>query len=217
MVAVMVASKFRIVVPDELATLAPGTAQRAKGRARVREILQAAYELLGRGDLSEFSMRNVALKAGVDLKNVQYYFPTRKDLVRALLECIGHRHTQALKDTANMPPHEALTLHLEYWLDENLGAHHRRFNIHSWVIFDSCFKYSGEGLAQFYERFIQKISMCVSAQTPEISASELKIRTHLVASLLEGAMLTCCDLKPDEQKTFRNRTIAEALRIAMAA
>ena len=218
MATVLLGGAGELLVPDELETLAPGTAQRAKGRERVRGILQVAFELLGKGDLSEFSMRNIAARARVDLKNVQYYFPTRKDLVRALLECLGHQHQEELSEVTaeaeDMCPADVLRTHLERWLDENFHPHIRRFNIHSWVIFDSSFEYSGEGLVQFYERFLKRISDCVGGLVPDIDAVELNVRTHMIASLLEGAMLTCCDIKGRDLKNMRDRTITEAMRIA---
>ena len=139
MATMLPADASELLVPEDLQTLAPGTARRAKGRGRVRVILQVAFDLLGQGDLSEFSMRNVAARAGVDLKNVQYYFPTKRDLVRALLECLGHQHGEETSGASGTSPDEVLQAHLERWLDENFHPHIRRFNIHSWVIFDSSY------------------------------------------------------------------------------
>ena len=33
----------------------------------------------------DFSLRAVALKAGISVSNLQYYFPTRPDVVRAVM------------------------------------------------------------------------------------------------------------------------------------
>ena len=206
----------RLRVPKQLESLAKGTATRARGRARVEAILQAAYELLGSADFSEFSMRSVAARAGVDLKNVQYYFSTKKDLVRALLECLGYGHEEDLASSEDdgVDPVERLRRHLRQWLDDNLRPEIRRLNIHSWVIFDSSFEYSGEGMVQFYQRFLVRIEARIKDIDPTLKLAEVRVRARLVASLLEGAMLTFCDLKGKNLSNAKERVLATALALA---
>ena len=49
-------------------------------------LLEAARTALAEKGHSEFSMRNIAKAAGVHLRTVQYYFPTRRDLLTDVLE-----------------------------------------------------------------------------------------------------------------------------------
>ena len=62
-----------------------GTAKHRAGKATAQKILDAARDLLTERGQSNFSMRNVAEAAGLHLANVQYYYPKRDDLVRAML------------------------------------------------------------------------------------------------------------------------------------
>ena len=206
----------RFLVPPTLKTLAPGTASRAKGRQRVESILSAAYELLGSSDLSSFSMRNVAAEAGVDLKNVQYYFPTKQDLVLALLECLGYQHEEATAtaDSSSDDPEVVLRVHMEAWVRENMTPGMRSFSINSWVMFGSSFSYSGEGLSRYYERFLARVRRHVKQVVPDVSDSELTTRVHLIAALLEGAVITFNNLSTKEKKTACAKLVNEAMRIA---
>src|SRR5882757_11150997 len=65
---------------------------RRAGNDTAARIVLAARELLMTEGYAQFSMRNVAARAGVHLANVQYYFKTREDLVRALLDDTGARY-----------------------------------------------------------------------------------------------------------------------------
>src|SRR5215471_18626034 len=80
-----------------LVTVRSGTGTRASGRAAVRRILRSAHALLARSGPAQFSMRNVAARAGLHLANVQYYFPTRDVLVDALLQDVGRRYREAYR------------------------------------------------------------------------------------------------------------------------
>jgi len=63
-----------------------GTAVIEKGRKSVDEILDAASALLAEAGYAELSTRKVATRAGMLPGNLQYYFPAKRGLVRALLE-----------------------------------------------------------------------------------------------------------------------------------
>ena len=57
-----------------------------KGRHRAQEILQAARALLVENGYAALTTRKVAQRVGIRQSNVQYYFPAKVDLVRALFE-----------------------------------------------------------------------------------------------------------------------------------
>ena len=51
-----------------------------------REILNAARVYVSREGNAEFSSQNIASEAGMSLSTLQYYFPTKADLYRSLLD-----------------------------------------------------------------------------------------------------------------------------------
>lgn len=57
-----------------------------KGEKRIKLILEAAEQLLIDSGYHNFSMRKVATKAGVSVGNLQYYFPSKDQLLEALLD-----------------------------------------------------------------------------------------------------------------------------------
>lgn len=67
-----------------------------KGAQRRAALLDTAEELLVTAGSAELSMRAVAAAAGVRLGHLQYYFPSRADLVAAVLERVLTRTEQRL-------------------------------------------------------------------------------------------------------------------------
>lgn len=65
---------------------ADGAGVYSKGRERAAGILDAAIRLLIDAGYHNLSMRAVADACGMGLGNLQHYFPTKDDLVRAMLD-----------------------------------------------------------------------------------------------------------------------------------
>ena len=86
---------------------AAGKATTAKGKATVRLILRASLELLSQADLGDYTMRNVAARAGINLKNLQYYFPTRDDLVQG--DARLHKPKGTHRTESSLHPESPLT------------------------------------------------------------------------------------------------------------
>src|SRR5215467_13278285 len=75
-----------------------GTAVQAKGQHRVAEILGAARAVMVEDGYAALTTRKVAERVGVRQSNVQYYFPAKVDLVRALFEDSMVRTTRAVAE-----------------------------------------------------------------------------------------------------------------------
>jgi AcrR family transcriptional regulator len=57
-----------------------------KGKDKRNQILDVATDLLIDAGYHNFSLRKVAEKAGIRVGNLQYYFPAKSDLVKAMLD-----------------------------------------------------------------------------------------------------------------------------------
>ncbi|WP_296657320.1 TetR/AcrR family transcriptional regulator [Paraburkholderia sp.] len=83
---------------------------RAQGVRTHNAIIRIATKALLEDGLLDFSLRSVALRAGISVSNLQYYFPTRLDVMRAvmtpLVESYIHDLKQALESNAS--PRESL-------------------------------------------------------------------------------------------------------------
>jgi AcrR family transcriptional regulator len=83
---------------------------RAQGLRTRAVIVDVARRLLLEGGSLEFSLRAVAGRAGISVSNLQYYFPTRLAVLRAVVEpLIGTYLAELRKATGSKaPPHVTL-------------------------------------------------------------------------------------------------------------
>lgn len=80
----------QFIVPD--LALSEREGGYAKGRETYEQILRAALGILIEEGYRPMSMRRVAAACGMKLGNLTYYFPTREDLVRELLDAVIHSY-----------------------------------------------------------------------------------------------------------------------------
>lgn len=67
---------------------APAPGNRRRGEARREELVRASYNLLVERGFEGFRVREVAQRAGVNIATLHYYFPTKEDLIRAVVASI---------------------------------------------------------------------------------------------------------------------------------
>lgn len=66
--------------------LSEGVAPKTQGDERRRSLVQAAYQLIAEGGFEGLRTRNVAARAGVNIATLHYYFPSKEDLIRSVVE-----------------------------------------------------------------------------------------------------------------------------------
>ncbi len=57
-----------------------------RGDAQRQALIEAAFHLIAEGGLEHFRTREVARRAGVNIATLHYYFTTKEDLIRAVVE-----------------------------------------------------------------------------------------------------------------------------------
>jgi AcrR family transcriptional regulator len=67
-------------------TLRRGTAVNASGKARIEQILKAAFQILLRDGYASVTLREIARRCKVRVGAISYYYKSRKDLLKDLLE-----------------------------------------------------------------------------------------------------------------------------------
>lgn len=89
------------IVPDLKIT--PRSGGYARGQDGVELILRAALAILIDGGYRALSFRKVAATCGMSLGNLTYYFPTKEDLVRELLEAVISSYEDSFDDIMHHP------------------------------------------------------------------------------------------------------------------
>jgi len=102
----------------------PGTAIKNKGQVRLASILEAGKSVLIEAGYARFTMRKVAARAGIGVGNLSYYYGSKEDLLRDLVDYVINGYLaifDRLRNAAGQSPEKQLESILDYWI-EDLGA-----------------------------------------------------------------------------------------------
>ncbi|GAB3627987.1 hypothetical protein GCM10027419_28380 [Pandoraea terrae] len=156
---------------------------RAQGLRTRNAIVRVARKLLLEGGTLEFSQRAVALRAGISVSNLQYYFPTRLAVLRAVMEPVIDGYMDELKRAldSSASPRETLDALLERALRDAKDTKNTALWAH-FVSFASIDPECSRLLDDWYDALTHGIATLVRAVNPECSeADSLHVATLLIA------------------------------------
>jgi len=196
-----------------------GTAQRQSGRDTASKILRTAHGLLMSGGYADFSMRNIADKAGIRLANLQYYYPKKEDLIQALMTYVGDLYDEnyALRlEQAGDSAEERFEAALNFNLEDINKLDTRHFFIQLWPLLGMADNYTGTLLAKLYAPQLRQLSELIADLHPDASSVDLKLRAELLSSMLEGLMVVSLtpEANPKNLETLKKMAIRTAYQIA---
>jgi AcrR family transcriptional regulator len=169
----------------------PGTAVQAKGKQRAADILRAARAVLVEEGYAALTTRKIAQRAGIRLSNVQYYFPAKADLVRALFAASV---AESARQVTGRPPAAKLSpARLMMWsVDQFLRSHH---TLEQQVFLRELWAMSAHDpevaavMNRFYERWIDLVTRTLLAASPELGRARAQRRALVIISLVDGLSL----------------------------
>ncbi len=176
-----------------------GTAVLAKGRERIESILDAATRILIDEGYAELSTRKIAARAGIRPGHLQYYYPTKQDVVRGLLERYLERATIAfgerLASTAPTPEGR-LEAALDGILRDQADSESARFFFELWAL-AARDPAVAEAMQGFYRASWRTLVDAFLGTEPALGRPRAERRAALLIAMLEGLSL------------FRSRTTRE--------
>jgi AcrR family transcriptional regulator len=195
---------------------------RIKRRVREAEIIAAARDLLAGNGYEQFTLRNVAERVGMRMSHLQYYFATKGDLVRSLLESVAADYSaQTAQVLAQVPdtPTARFMAWIDFLLQDCWDPRTRHFFIQLWGLVESEDAYTGQLLQQFYATDISEILRLLQDLSPHLDARLLGQRAAIIAGVIEGMMLMVGS-GPDDadaRKELLAETRKQIFRIATEA
>jgi AcrR family transcriptional regulator len=167
-----------------------GTAVHRKGRDRVQSILDAAAAILIADGHAGLSARKVAARAGVRLGHLQYYFPTKQAVVRALLERYLERAAQSIAEriAAAAPPETRLDAVLDVLLGDQRDPERSRFFWELWALAarDAAV---ANAMQAFYRGCWRTVVTGLLEVEPALGRPRAERRAALLIAMLEGLSL----------------------------
>ncbi|MGX2992736.1 TetR/AcrR family transcriptional regulator [Streptomyces sp. JNUCC 64] len=161
----------------------PGTGKGARKRG---ELLDAAERVLLSSGHAELSMRAVAASAGVRLGHLQYYFPSRSDLVAALLGRVLDRSQERLRPLLAAASDPA-TLVTALLADQDDPALVRLFT-ELWAL-AALDETVATAVRAFYTTYREEVAAHIQRGAPALPAEECRARAEVFVMLVEGASL----------------------------
>jgi len=197
-----------------------GPTGRRAGNDTAARIVLAARELLMNEGYAQFSMRTVAARAGLHLANVQYYYKTREDLVKALLEDTGARYRASYDELRARIPEDRMARFqaiVEFNLKDIATTETRRYFIQLWALLTEIDGRAGRLMHDLYAIDIQQLSGCIAELVPGTDAAEVRRRASVLAAMIEGMVVVrgAHSRNPAELKKLMSRAHAVAMQIAL--
>jgi AcrR family transcriptional regulator len=185
----------------------------AKGRARRDQVLRVAHDRLARRGLDGFVLREVAAGAGMTLGNLQYYFPTRDDLLEAVVRDEFARNLAAVRAAAAHGDLECLA-------DDLLG----QWAGEGGAVFTSLFQRAqqdgpggrfGAVHQDVYRTFAAELAAVLRRHDPSAADADLLVRARVVTALLDGLAIQGYGADPD-RLTAEERATRRAVTALVA-
>ncbi|MBI5087313.1 MAG: TetR/AcrR family transcriptional regulator [Actinobacteria bacterium] len=158
-----------------------------KGQERLAEVLAAAERLLRDSGPEGFTLRAVADEVGISLGNLQYYFPTRAEL----LDAVFQRYVQTFRDDIfrilprHDDPRERLLAIVDYWLGTEHDPEQSLF-WHLWAIsaHDDSARATMESV---YGPFLVRLADMLREIHPRLSKPLALRRAAAITAVIEGS------------------------------
>lgn len=203
----------------QVKTKRAATGRRA-GNDTAARIVLAARELLMTEGYAQFSMRNVAARAGLHLANVQYYYKTREALVKALLDDTGERYRSSYEELRARGPTDRearFKAVVEFNLEDIATSETRRYFIQLWALLTEIDGRAGQLMNDLYAIDIQQLSDCIADLVPGTDAAEVRRRASILAAMIEGMVVVrgAHSRNPAELKKLMARALGLAMQIAL--
>ena len=177
--------------PPKIPVSSPGTAIYPKGIQKVQDILTTAAEVLADEGYSGFTMRNIASRLGITLRNLQYYFPTKRDLFQAVVEKMTDMEleTAALAvESPGLNAEERLSTFIDYSIKDNETPLVRGFQFELWALATRD-DFAAECRDRMTSTYCEYIYTLVKPLTPGLSSREQRIKSALILAMLQGTPL----------------------------
>ncbi|EON13844.1 TetR family transcriptional regulator [Pandoraea sp. SD6-2] len=154
-------------------------------------MLEIGRTILLEQGVAQLTLRNVARTAGIRLFNLQHYFPSQTELLRAaIVQTIKHFETAAIEQLDGPTSRAPKTLFVDtcrYYLRLNrkrhvrilffeLGALAQRDEVVQRILHDA------------YQPYRDRLNPLIEAVNPELTRAERARRVDFITAALEGTM-----------------------------
>ncbi len=174
----------------------------ARGREGHEQILRAAFGILIDEGYRAISMRRVAAACNMKLGNLTYYFPTREDLVRELLDAVIRSYEvefDAILHDPDATPRERLDEICELILDDITTKKTTRLFPEFWALSNHD-PFVLERIQELYVCARAPLSAVIADINPALSEEQRQTLALFISASMEGLTVFAGYDKPYEKQ-----------------
>lgn len=169
-----------------------------KSDTRRLGILRAARDIFIREGYRGFTMRKVAAATGISLGNLNYHFPRKDALLKALLEHLIDGYVEEFerrRSAAGDSPLMQFEAVVSYWLDDLLSRDTTAFFPELWALSNHDPQVAAMTDA-LYQRARQPLTALIPLINPRLDAQEVEQRALAMCAAMEGLTIFAGHDKP---------------------
>ena len=156
--------------------------------ARLISILDAARELFMEAGYGGLTMRRVANRAGITIGNLNYYYRTKEDLLRDLLEYVTNDYLEEFerrRQIAGQSPEKQLLAVLRFWIDDLNTPETTSFFPELWALGNHD-PYVADLLDDLYAKARSPLNEFIPQINPTLTRKEAERMALYMCAAMEG-------------------------------
>ena len=172
-----------------------------KGKDKRQDVLEVAADLLIESGYHNFSMRKVADAAGIRLGNLQYYFPSKAKLVKAMLD---HALSSYLDAFVEIRRHGTPEQQFLAVIDKVVNDLNKK---RTTVFFPEVWSLSNhekgvtQAMDEMYENYRKVLAGIIGEVNPALSALQARRLALFISASIEGHTIFIGYRKPWRKET----------------
>jgi len=186
--------------------------RKRKGKETRAAILEAATDVLLKEGYGNFVFRRVAKRAGVEPGNVQYYFPTKRDLLSAVLQPELDNYLNRLQRELDKGRTEAgkIDRMVRYLMTDILNERTLKLwlSIYGMAAHD---EEMAEMVSEWYRSYIDSLAGYLQNVYPDLDRDRAYDAATCVTAQFDGLMVVLQIGKPKRQSIARIRRSIDAI------
>lgn len=185
-------------MPQRSALNRPGTATHPKGQVRLIGILEAARQVFMNDGYANFTMRKVAARAGISVGNLNYYYRSKEDLLRDMLDYVISHYVEEFENRrrqAGRSAEKQLEAIAEFIVEDLSRTTTTVFFPELWALANHD-AYAAALMEELYVKGRQPFNDLIPLINPDIPKREREEMALFMSAAIEGLTMFVGNAKP---------------------
>lgn len=176
----------------------PGTATQQKGLSRLLSILDSARDIFMEDGYNSLTMRKVAAKANISIGNLNYYYRTKEDLLRDLLDYVITPYLEEFdraRQQAGESPEKQIKAVMKFWLEDLSTPETTVFFPECWALSNHN-PFVAELMDNLYSKAREPLNELIPQINPTLTQKESEQLALYMCASMEGLTIFAGFEKP---------------------